>query len=181
MSALAATYLMSADRGGMCAAVNFWDNVVLFGCAILINETGFYTVHRLMHEIPFLYRTIHKKHHEFIGSVSVAAEYSHPVEDILAAVIPTLGIFLVPSLPPMHPLFAFVWIAARSAETYEAHSGYCFHNSLLQRLGLLHSSHMAFHDFHHTINKGNYGTSLLWDYLLGTDTIYTTKLAAAGV
>ena len=180
MAIVAGGYLFNANQGGVCAATNFWENVLLFGLALLVNETGFYTVHRLLH-MPFLYRTIHKKHHEFIGSMSFAAEYSHPLEDLVAAVLPTVGIFLVPFLPPLTPLFGFVWILARSFETFEAHSGYCFHGTLLQRLGLLHSSHQAFHDFHHTINKGNFGTSLLWDYLLGTDSLYVSKLASGGL
>ncbi|KNC82370.1 hypothetical protein SARC_05341 [Sphaeroforma arctica JP610] len=60
----------------------------------------------------------------------------------------------------VHPLVYSVWIAWRMLETYEAHSGYCFSQSRLGQLGLLNGGHAAFHDYHHTINTGNYGGPL---------------------
>ncbi len=31
----------------------------------LMSEVGFYLTHRLLHEVPWLYRNVHKYHHEF--------------------------------------------------------------------------------------------------------------------
>ena len=61
-----------------------------------------------------------------------------------------------------------MYLAWRLSATYESHSGYCFRGSWPQRyLGLTNGSNAEFHDFHHTDNRGNYGSEML-DYLFGT-------------
>ena len=47
-----------------------------------------------------------------------------------------------------HVLTWWVWLAWRLFETYEGHSGYAF--------PWLHADVTVYHDFHHTMNKGNY-------------------------
>ena len=59
----------------------------------VLMDTLFYWVHRAFHTWPYLYKTIHSKHHRFTASVSWAAEFAHPVETVLANTIPT-GMFL---------------------------------------------------------------------------------------
>ena len=60
---------------------------------LVTNESLFYLGHRLLHT-PFLYRTIHKQHHSYIGTRSFAGEYAHAVEDVLTAYLPFLiGLF----------------------------------------------------------------------------------------
>lgn len=49
---------------------------------LLLSDALFYWTHRAMHESKWLYRHIHKVHHEFKGSLSIAAEYAHPVEQV---------------------------------------------------------------------------------------------------
>jgi len=134
-----------------------------FLMAYLFNSITFACAHRLFHHGP-LYRMFHKKHHEFVGTVSIAAENAHPVETILANVGPTFGACL---LLGAHPLILSVWLAWRLEETYEAHSGYCFYGSFLHSIGLTNSSSAAFHDFHHTENKGAFGSEFT-DHFFGT-------------
>ncbi|KAL1500440.1 hypothetical protein AB1Y20_013097 [Prymnesium parvum] len=134
-----------------------------FTVAFFINEVIFYFGHRLLHWKP-LYRTIHKQHHSYVGTRSFAAEYAHPVEDVLTAYIPfLLGIVLMNA----HFHFVFCWFFCKLTETYESHSGYCFAGSWLHWFGLTNSSIAAHHDFHHTRNQGNFGWEIL-DYLCGT-------------
>lgn len=59
----------------------------------------------------------------------------------------------------------------RLQQTYEAHSGYCWEGSWYDKLGLAHSDSAVFHDHHHTVNKGNFGTTYV-DYLFGTMDFY---------
>jgi len=79
-------------------------------------------------------------------------------------VIPSLGGVV---LFGAHPLVVCIWLMMRLRETYEAHSGYCFENTLLDKLGLMHSHNAIHHDHHHSANQGNYG-ALYLDYMLGT-------------
>jgi sterol desaturase/sphingolipid hydroxylase (fatty acid hydroxylase superfamily) len=132
-----------------------------FTGSLLWNSWGFYIAHRTLHEFPYLYQNIHKKHHNFVGTVSIAAEHAHPLEDLLANSIPTIGFAVAFQVP--QPVW-FVWLAARLIETYHGHSGY-MDSRILKSIGLCGNS--RHHDFHHTVNQGNYGGPMQ-DYFLGT-------------
>ena len=56
-------------------------------------------------------------------------------------------------------LYGYSWQAARLQQTYEAHSGYCFEGTVWDYLGLSHASDAAHHDYHHSVNRGNFGSS----------------------
>ena len=148
-----------------------------FVTCFLVNELLFFAGHRLLHH-PVLYARVHKQHHAFVGTRSFAAEHAHPVEQVLTAYVPfLLGLVLTGA----HFHVVFVWFFCRLVQTYEAHSGYCWHglggtvqlpggaelNVLSDVLGLTQPEATAFHDFHHTRNRGCFGWTLL-DYLCGT-------------
>lgn len=135
-----------------------------FVAATVWNAWSFFAAHWAMHAVPFLYRHVHKKHHDYIGSVSVAAEHAHPFEDLITAFIPTLGVALYMRVP----LFCWlVWLFVRAEETYESHSGNDFSGSWLSRIGLLNSVRARHHDRHHTANTGNFGF-VMQDWACGT-------------
>eukprot|EP01061_Rhynchopus_euleeides_P040348 TRINITY_DN693_c0_g1_i1.p1 TRINITY_DN693_c0_g1~~TRINITY_DN693_c0_g1_i1.p1 ORF type:complete len:322 (+),score=113.76 TRINITY_DN693_c0_g1_i1:71-1036(+) len=129
----------------------------------VFNTVVFYWVHRIFHH-ELLYAPFHKHHHTLVGTMAWATEYMHPVEHVFSGYLPTLGgIFLCRT----HPLLFHMWVTSRIHQTYEAHAGFAFHGTLLHKLGLTYSDDAAFHDFHHTVNKGNY--SVQWvDALFGT-------------
>lgn len=58
-----------------------------FVFALLAREISFYYIHRALHQ-PSIYVYIHKIHHKYITPVAFTAEYAHPVEHILANVLP---------------------------------------------------------------------------------------------
>lgn len=134
-----------------------------FVIAHLVNEFGFYFTHRLLH-VKELYSPIHKQHHNYKGSMGIAAEYANPIEAIVSNQIPTVaGIILFGT----HPLAIFVWLVLRLRQTYEVHSGYCFQNSWYSATGLAYPEETAHHDCHHSVNKGNFGSELT-DWMFGT-------------
>ncbi len=92
----------------------------LAACQV-IEATLFYLTHRLLHT-PFLYRNVHKTHHQFTYTVFFAAEHAHPVEWLLGNVIPFLA---GPQLVGAHTAFVWVWIFTRISITLTNHSGYC--------------------------------------------------------
>jgi len=128
------------------------------------NEVAFYCAHRTLHSSS-LYAKFHKQHHEWKGTVSFAAENAHPVEQIFANYIPTLGGCL---LVGAHPWTFCVWVCERLRDTYEGHSGYAFDvHPVLDALNITNHTPAAEHDFHHTLNSGNFGPQWM-DWLCGT-------------
>ncbi len=136
----------------------------------MFNEYGFYFTHRLLHH-PAFYARFHKQHHEYKGTVGIAAEYANPVEVLLSNIIPSIGGAI---LFGGHPLVVIVWLGLRLQQTYETHSGYYFRYTLLDYLGLSHAVGSAHHDWHHADNRGCYGSELL-DWVFGTMDSYVEK------
>ncbi|XP_076048659.1 fatty acid hydroxylase domain-containing protein 2-like [Oratosquilla oratoria] len=122
---------------------------------ILVEEIGFYYFHRLFHH-RLLYKHFHKMHHEWQSPMSVTAIYTHPVEHVLANLLP---IFCGPLLMGSHIATMWLWISLATLNTLNSHSGY----------------HLPFfpspeaHDFHHLKFNQCYGVLGVLDLLHGTD------------
>jgi len=142
---------------------------VLGQCAIffLINDFCFYWAHRLLHH-RLIYGHIHKKHHNFKATIGIAAEYAHPIEDLIANSFPTIA---GPLFMNCHMGVFWFYLAIRVWETVDAHSGYEFPWSPWCQLKLIQGGADR-HDFHHSHNVGNFGLLHIWDWLMGTDTAY---------
>eukprot|EP01046_Picozoa_sp_COSAG06_P029134 COSAG06_NODE_2681_length_6459_cov_3.199528_3_plen_352_part_00 len=152
-------YELLVQVGGMPAMhslVGDWSDVaaVLFA-ARLFNDVAFYWSHRALHH-PSLYGRFHKQHHRYTGTIGFAAEHAHPVEQLLSNQIPTVGLCV---LVGPHPLVFYVWIMLRLLQTYETHSGVL--------LPWSQGEATAWHDYHHSHNRGCFGAMWL-DQLCGT-------------
>jgi sterol desaturase/sphingolipid hydroxylase (fatty acid hydroxylase superfamily) len=136
---------------------------------MIVEDFSFYWVHRLLHH-PKLYPFIHKKHHEYYTSISVASEYAHPLEFFLGNLTPTgLGPIILGSRVHFFTLLA--WYIIRVMETIDGHCGYEFSWSPFRLLPL--SAGAGYHDYHHSHNVGNYGSFFsVWDTLCGTNAQY---------
>mmetsp|Transcript_20291 Transcript_20291/g.16975 ORF Transcript_20291/g.16975 Transcript_20291/m.16975 type:complete len:107 (-) Transcript_20291:25-345(-) len=55
---------------------------------ILVNEFLFFYGHWLFHASPYLYKKIHKVHHEYPAPNAFASLYCHPVELLLSDFLP---------------------------------------------------------------------------------------------
>lgn len=143
--------------------------------SLVLNDTGFYWSHRALHS-PFLYKRIHKQHHQFKAPVPEASEWAHPVEDIFGNILPTLaGCFLMGS----HLYLVAFWLWLRLWKTLDAHSGYNlpFPLSIWHCLPGMLGSEM--HDFHHESKEGMnscFGAmTTFWDVVCGTDKAFYVK------
>merc|ERR1712178_6199 len=74
---------------------------------ILSNEVLFYYGHRLFHEIPALYKSVHKQHHEYTAPIALVASYCHPFEMLVSNLIPLMGATL---LFGAHAYTLLVWV-----------------------------------------------------------------------
>lgn len=136
-----------------------------FLVSTLINDCLFYWAHRLLHT-KFMYKRFHKQHHNFNVPIGLASEHAHPVEDILANIIPTLfGSVLMRS----HCVVMWSWISFRLMQTLNAHSAYHFEWSPFNYAFFAVEARR--HNFHHSHNQGCYGTTF-WDWLMGTNKEY---------
>ena len=135
----------------------------------LLEDFLFHLSHRLLHW-KYLYPYIHKVHHKYRVSVSIAAEFAHPADYIITSLLPSsAGSILMES--KMHLFTQMVWYVVRITETAEGHSGYDLPWSPFRVLPFTTSP--AYHDFHHYENTGNYSSAFRhWDTFFGTNKSY---------
>ena len=113
-------------------------------------DLHFYVVHRVLHQIPRLYKMVHKVHHRSINTDPWSGLSMHPVEHVLYFSAALL-VLVLPSTP-----FWVTNLLCVSLIIYPvpAHIGYW--------------PFEKHHWEHHTEFNYNYGSSMLWDVVLGT-------------
>jgi sterol desaturase/sphingolipid hydroxylase (fatty acid hydroxylase superfamily) len=152
-------YLMIWRTDGSYILAEAWPSFWTFFCDILlillVEEIVFYYFHRLAHH-PYLYKHIHKRHHEFTSPVGMAATYAHPLEHFFCNLAP---VHLGPLLCGSHLSTASVWYVIAVMSTINTHSGY--------HLPFLPSPEA--HDFHHFAFGNNFGMLGILDWFHGTD------------
>lgn len=115
-------------------------------------EIYFYITHRIFHEISFLYKYIHKLHHNGISDCILDAQWVHPIETLLIT-IPTYLLWpficnLFNILIPYQILLIMATIT--TFDNINNHITNCFHMD------------------HHYYFNYNYGTLYILDKLFNT-------------
>ncbi|KAF3288218.1 hypothetical protein TWF173_001077 [Orbilia oligospora] len=169
-------FLVNVDWRWKIAETLYW---VLFpllrlGLAIFILDTWQYFWHRLMHQVPFLYRTLHSRHHRLYVPYAFGALYNHPLEGLI---LDTMGAGLAFKVSGMSMKGSVFFFGFSAMKTVDDHCGYKLPFDPLQ---IIFSNNAEYHDIHHQGwgIKHNFSQPFLicWDRWLGT--IYTGGDAA---
>lgn len=131
---------------------------------MVCEDFTFHFAHRLMHW-KVIYPLFHKVHHQYITTVGIASEYSHPIDYIFSSVIPAgMGSLILGE--HMHYTTLLLWTMVRLGETLDGHCGYEFSWSPYRLIPF--STSASYHNFHHKHNIGNYSSFFsLWDTIFG--------------
>ena len=132
---------------------------------LLIHDTYFYWMHRLMHHRK-IYRWTHLLHHRSVNPSPWAAFAFHPLESVAeAAIIPILLFTL-----PLHPISFFSFVMFMMLFNVYGHLGY----ELFSKKTYTHPlgkwlNTSVYHNLHHEKFTGNYGLYFtFWDRVCGT-------------
>lgn len=140
--------------------------ILSFALVVVIHDTYFYWVHRLMHWRK-IFKYVHHVHHRSHNPTPLAAFSFHPVEAILEIGFLPIIVFIL----PLHNLTLLLFGIYMILHNVIGHLGFellpeRFGNSILFRW-LNTSTH---HNMHHHYGRGNYGLYFnLWDRLAGTN------------
>lgn len=147
---------------------SFWTMAYQIAIFFVLEDTWHYFSHRAFHW-GFLYKAVHKIHHQYSAPFGLAAEYASPIE-VMALGFGTVGcpILWCAITGDLHIITMYVWIVLRLFQAIDAHSGYEFPWSLHHFLPFWAGA--DHHDLHHEKFVGNYASSFRWwDYLLDTE------------
>lgn len=135
---LLGNYLVKSYKGitmDLWAVPTFERAVVDLAVCIIVDEIGFYYMHRLVHHKIF-YKRIHKIHHEWTAPIAITALYAHPLESLFGNMLPAA---LGPVIMKSHISVTWIWYFIAQITTLTVHSGY--------HIPFFHSA--EHHDFHH--------------------------------
>ncbi|KAI5777921.1 fatty acid hydroxylase superfamily-domain-containing protein [Geopyxis carbonaria] len=134
--------------------------------AIFVLDTWQYFLHRLMHEVKWLYKTFHSRHHRLYVPYAFGALYNHPFEGLL---MDSIGASLAYKVAGLGVRGGMVFFSFSTMKTVDDHCGYSLPWDPLQKIFW---NNAGYHDVHHQSwgIKTNYSQPFLicWDRWLGT-------------
>ncbi|ELR70462.1 sterol desaturase family protein [Fulvivirga imtechensis AK7] len=143
-----------------------WYLPVSLIIAMLIHETYYYWVHRLMHH-PGIFRVVHKAHHDSLSPTPWTAFSFHPWESLLEAIILPLILIIV----PLHPAVIGFHLMIMTVSSVINHLGIEVYpvKFLEHPVGKLFIG-ATHHHLHHKEFRTNFGLYFtFWDKWMGTE------------
>jgi methylsterol monooxygenase len=150
-------------------APRYWQAPILAYLWFICHDIGFYSYHRLLHEVPKLYVNIHKQHHLFTAPWAWSSTAVHPVEMLLQSIGGVIGP-LIHSLLFGLPIHAvWLWLALIMVQGVFDHSGFALPIPL-DLFGMIPGfGGTAAHDDHHKYFTCNYAAAFhVIDDIMGT-------------
>jgi sterol desaturase/sphingolipid hydroxylase (fatty acid hydroxylase superfamily) len=139
--------------------------VLAFPLMLLMHDTYFYWMHRLMHH-PRLFKWFHLVHHRS-GNPSPWAAYAfHPLEAVVESLIFVIFLLTI----PVHALHLTLFFIFSLVYNVYGHLGFELYPKWFSRhwFGKWINTSIS-HNMHHQFFKGNYGLCFtIWDRLMNT-------------
>ena len=143
-----------------------WWSVLSFPALMLIHDTYFYWMHRMVHK-PALFNSIHRVHHLSTNPSPLAAQSFHPIEAVLEMIwiVPLVFVF------PFHQKTLFIFSFFSMIYNVYGHLSLeimpiSFRKNFVGKW-LNTATH---HNGHHRYYNGNYGLYFLfWDQIMNTE------------
>lgn len=136
-----------------------------FFILLIIDDTWFYWIHRLLHH-PKIYRYVHAEHHKSVHVNPFTSLSFHFLEPVLLS----LWIFPVTILLPTYaPVLGLMQLYG-FLDNVKSHLGYEFYPSWWNKSGFRMMTSSTHHNMHHSKFKGNYGVHFrFWDKVMKTE------------
>ncbi|MCC5864542.1 MAG: sterol desaturase family protein [Wenzhouxiangella sp.] len=161
--------IVHEDSGGLFGWLD-WPLWISIPLAIILLDAAIYWQHRLMHELPLLWR-LHRVHHADTGFDVTTGVRFHPLEIALSMLIKLALIWL---LGP-HPLAVLIFEVLLAAGALFTHADFALPKNLDRRLRwfiVTPSMHRIHHSTWQPETDSNYGFHLsIWDRLFGSYTV----------
>ncbi|XP_035628801.1 cholesterol 25-hydroxylase-like protein 2 [Oncorhynchus keta] len=141
----------------------------ILGCMVVF-DFQFYLWHLLHHRVPWLYRTFHAMHHQYLQPFSLVTQYVSAWELISSGFWTTVD----PLLLQCHCLTAWGFMVFTICVSTEDHCGYDFPWSLHRLVPFGLWGGPPKHDAHHRMPGTNFAPFFShWDWLGGTNMVPT--------
>ncbi len=144
-----------------------WGYLVFsFVFLLVLHDTYFYWMHRLMHH-PKLFQLLHRVHHQSYNPTPWAALAFHPLEAILEIAIVPLAIFIM----PFHPLVLLLFATWSLLWNIVGHLGFeLFPKGFVHHPVFRWFNTSTHHNMHHHRSGCNYGLYFnFWDTWMNTN------------
>lgn len=128
----------------------------------VVHDSYYYWAHRLMHT-RWLFKHVHRLHHQFTNPSPFAAYAFHPGEIVIEIAVFGIMVFIF----PIHPLAIAAYVTILTYLNVISHLGFELYSSKWLPHVFITSTH---HNMHHSKVNGNFMLYFnFWDWLMGTN------------